>query len=356
MAHRLQVADWALQGALDAVGDDPAPAVERFAAVMLAKREIALAGLEVCDLAMEVAGGSAFFKGSVIERCYRDIRAIKFHPITPEETLVHAGRLALGSARRRAVAMVELPIGLVPNGPGADAAVLGRRHLATTPTYKEHSCDVQPLAPTLHPDPGRHGCGGVPAPPKASQVTDGAVVRSWTSLAFAAVRNAKASDAASARLYAMVNTAMYDAVNGLESHPRWSVFVPPSTGNAGDPAVAAAAAAHGVLSALFPALQSTYDDQLARRPCRRAARPVSPSTARSGASTWPPSCWPPAPMTVPNQPKAAAPASGQASTAAPLPVCSTGISRRSPSTTRPRTPPRNRRRWTATSTPSPSTT
>ncbi|MEY2468781.1 MAG: hypothetical protein QOF21_1479 [Actinomycetota bacterium] len=96
MAHRLQVADWALQGALAAVGDDPAPAVERFAAVMLAKREIALAGAEVCDLAMEVAGGSAFFKGSVIERCYRDIRAIKFHPITPEETLVHAGRLALG--------------------------------------------------------------------------------------------------------------------------------------------------------------------------------------------------------------------------------------------------------------------
>ncbi|MDP1794428.1 MAG: acyl-CoA dehydrogenase family protein [Acidimicrobiales bacterium] len=96
MAHRLQVADWALQGALDAVGDDPTPAIERYAAVMLAKREIALAGIEVCDLAMEVAGGSAYFKGSVIERAYRDIRAVKFHPITPEATLLHAGRLALG--------------------------------------------------------------------------------------------------------------------------------------------------------------------------------------------------------------------------------------------------------------------
>ena len=31
---------------------------------MAAKREIALAGVEVCDLAMEVAGGAAFFKGS----------------------------------------------------------------------------------------------------------------------------------------------------------------------------------------------------------------------------------------------------------------------------------------------------
>mgnify|MGYP002335992295 CR=1 FL=1 len=65
-------------------------------AAMTAKREIALAGIEVCDLATEVGGGAAFFKGSTIERCYRDIRAVKFHPLTPEQTLTHAGRLALG--------------------------------------------------------------------------------------------------------------------------------------------------------------------------------------------------------------------------------------------------------------------
>jgi alkylation response protein AidB-like acyl-CoA dehydrogenase len=64
--------------------------------VMAMKREVALAGIEVCDLAMELAGGAAYFKGSPIERAYRDIRACKFHPFTPEATLVHAGRLALG--------------------------------------------------------------------------------------------------------------------------------------------------------------------------------------------------------------------------------------------------------------------
>lgn len=96
MANRLRIASWALDGALDEVGDDPDPSVHRFAAAMAAKREIALAGVEVCDLAMEVAGGPAFFKGSPIERSYRDIRAAKFHPLTPEQTLVHAGRLALG--------------------------------------------------------------------------------------------------------------------------------------------------------------------------------------------------------------------------------------------------------------------
>ena len=96
MDNRLQVASWALDGSQRIVGDDPTPSVEMLAAVMAAKREIALAGIEVCDLAMELGGGAAFYKGSVIERSYRDIRAAKFHPFTPEATLVHGGRLALG--------------------------------------------------------------------------------------------------------------------------------------------------------------------------------------------------------------------------------------------------------------------
>jgi alkylation response protein AidB-like acyl-CoA dehydrogenase len=98
MSHRLRIAAWSLDGALAVVGDDPIPSMETVAAVMAAKREIALAGIEVCDLAMEVAGGSAYRRGAVIERCYRDIRAAKLHPLTPELTLVHAGRLALGEA------------------------------------------------------------------------------------------------------------------------------------------------------------------------------------------------------------------------------------------------------------------
>jgi len=96
MDNRLRVAAWALEGALDAVGDDPEPSMERVVAVMAAKREVALAGIEVCDLAVDVAGGSAYYRSSPIERAYRDIRAAKFHPFGPEETLTHAGRVALG--------------------------------------------------------------------------------------------------------------------------------------------------------------------------------------------------------------------------------------------------------------------
>jgi alkylation response protein AidB-like acyl-CoA dehydrogenase len=93
---RLRVAGWALDGALAVVGDDPTPSMTTVAAVMAAKREIALAGVEVCDLAMDVAGGAAFSRTSPIEQSYRDVRGAKFHPLTPEESLVHAGLVALG--------------------------------------------------------------------------------------------------------------------------------------------------------------------------------------------------------------------------------------------------------------------
>lgn len=96
MDTRLRVAGWALDGALGIVGADPEPSMGTVAAVMAAKREIALAGIEVCDLAMDVAGGAGYYRSSPIERCYRDVRGAKYHPFSPDETLVHAGRLALG--------------------------------------------------------------------------------------------------------------------------------------------------------------------------------------------------------------------------------------------------------------------
>jgi acyl-CoA dehydrogenase len=96
MDNRLRVAAWALEGALAAVGDDVSPSMETVVAVMAAKREIALAGTEVAGLAMEVAGGAAFSRRRPIERCLRDLQAARYHPLDPEETLVHAGKSALG--------------------------------------------------------------------------------------------------------------------------------------------------------------------------------------------------------------------------------------------------------------------
>jgi alkylation response protein AidB-like acyl-CoA dehydrogenase len=96
MDHRLRVAAWALEGALATVGDDPTPSMDTVVEVMAAKREIVLAGTEVAGLAMELTGGAAFRRGNPVERCLRDLQAARYHPLDPEETLVHAGRAALG--------------------------------------------------------------------------------------------------------------------------------------------------------------------------------------------------------------------------------------------------------------------
>jgi hypothetical protein len=92
---------------------------------------------------------------------------------------------------------------------------------------------------------------------------DGRVIRDWNDLAFAAVRANNASDAQAARLYAMVDAAMYDAVNATGGRPgREAAIVATNNHAAGDPSAAAAGAAHDLLTALFPAQRGTYDAQL----------------------------------------------------------------------------------------------
>ena len=96
IAHRLQVARWSLDRAIDVIGDNPDPSEAAMMAALTAKREVALAAVEVTDIAMDVGGGAAFRRGSTIERAYRDVRAAAFHPLTPEQTLRRSGQVALG--------------------------------------------------------------------------------------------------------------------------------------------------------------------------------------------------------------------------------------------------------------------
>lgn len=96
MRHRLLVSAWALDGALAVVTDNPTPSMTTVAAVMAAKREIALAASDVTDIAIELDGAASYRTGSPIERAARDVRAARFHPFDPDTTLIHAGRLELG--------------------------------------------------------------------------------------------------------------------------------------------------------------------------------------------------------------------------------------------------------------------
>jgi acyl-CoA dehydrogenase len=94
MDVRLRTGWWALLGALDEFAGEPSP--EAMNAVWMAKHHGTLGAVEVVDRAMELAGGASFYRTSPLERAYRDVRAGKYHPLTPDLTLVYAGRLAMG--------------------------------------------------------------------------------------------------------------------------------------------------------------------------------------------------------------------------------------------------------------------
>ncbi|XVV08485.1 vanadium-dependent haloperoxidase [Actinoplanes sp. CA-131856] len=105
--------------------------------------------------------------------------------------------------------------------------------------------------------------------------TDIDSVRVWNGFALDAVRVTRATDADAARMYAMVNVAMYDAVNGLAgARARTPALVPGSGPRHADAQAAAASAAHEVLVALDPARAATYDARLATD-LARLTRPQS---------------------------------------------------------------------------------
>lgn len=94
MHARLRVARWALHSAVAEIGEDPPADEETLATVMTAKRHVVTEARTIVDIALEVAGGRAFFRSSPLERAYRDVRAGMFHPLTPEDTLQLLGRRA----------------------------------------------------------------------------------------------------------------------------------------------------------------------------------------------------------------------------------------------------------------------
>ena len=93
---KLRTAWWSLIGALNEVGEDYAPTEEAVGAMVIAKRHVLEMAGEIVNLAMDTVGGSSFFKRSPLERAYRDVRAGNYHPLTPEKTVLYAGRTALG--------------------------------------------------------------------------------------------------------------------------------------------------------------------------------------------------------------------------------------------------------------------
>jgi alkylation response protein AidB-like acyl-CoA dehydrogenase len=95
----MQNAFWAAETALNAMiatATSASPGPETTSAVMTGRTIAGRAAIRTAELALEVAGGSAFYRGSAIERAFRDVQGARFHPLQEPAQRDLSGRLALG--------------------------------------------------------------------------------------------------------------------------------------------------------------------------------------------------------------------------------------------------------------------
>lgn len=96
----------------------------------------------------------------------------------------------------------------------------------------------------------------------AAAIASADVVTDWNEHALDAIRADRTAPPRSSRALAMVHLAIYDAVNGILNTHEYYLVAPGAEDNASVEA-AAAAAAHAVLSGLFPAQNAIFDAKLA---------------------------------------------------------------------------------------------
>jgi alkylation response protein AidB-like acyl-CoA dehydrogenase len=71
------------------------PSFETTNQVMTGRTLVAKAVLNVADLAMEIAGGSAFYRKLGLEKLFRDVQGVRYHPLREEAQRKLSGQLAL---------------------------------------------------------------------------------------------------------------------------------------------------------------------------------------------------------------------------------------------------------------------
>jgi acyl-CoA dehydrogenase len=70
---------------------------DEFAARMLSRKTTAASALvDTVRLAIEVVGGAGYSRGFDLERLYRDVHGVMFHPLPRAKQTEFTGRVALG--------------------------------------------------------------------------------------------------------------------------------------------------------------------------------------------------------------------------------------------------------------------
>ncbi len=78
------------------VANRNAPSAESINEVMMGRRLVASHAIRSVELAMEAAGGAAYFRSNGLERRFRDIQGARYHPMQPGQQAAYAGSMALG--------------------------------------------------------------------------------------------------------------------------------------------------------------------------------------------------------------------------------------------------------------------
>lgn len=92
----------ALRGAMLAharmveLADHGSPGPDMTSEVTSLRSLVGEGAIRTVERAMMVAGGSAFYRSSGIERAFRDVQAARYHPLQEKVQLEYAGRMALG--------------------------------------------------------------------------------------------------------------------------------------------------------------------------------------------------------------------------------------------------------------------
>ncbi len=81
---------------IDIAAADSKPSVDNSNLIYQYKTIAVKGAIQTVDKAIAVVGGSAYFRGTGVERCFRDIQAARFHPFQERKQYVFSGRVALG--------------------------------------------------------------------------------------------------------------------------------------------------------------------------------------------------------------------------------------------------------------------
>ena len=95
MDTELSAAQYA-HAAMVTVAESAMPSAATTNEIMIGRSLVARHALAAVDLAMETAGGAAFYRDNGLERMFRDIQGVRYHPMQTGPQREFAGNVALG--------------------------------------------------------------------------------------------------------------------------------------------------------------------------------------------------------------------------------------------------------------------